>query len=117
VVLTCFETRCDILKAELRHQSKMIEQSRFHRIHMVGLLESFQVHIGRLTVDEDADPFAEEMDSRVDVLDLEWEMRTPLYREQAEMERSEVQDCWRRLNSMVANCHGLQCDKRRSRRP
>jgi hypothetical protein len=115
VIPACFETRCDVLKVEIRRQSEMIKESRFRRVAVVALLESFLVHIGRLTVEVGAQPFAEDMDSEVDVLDLDWETMPPCYKEVDEIERSFIQNCWRHLNSTVSNCQCSQCEKRRSR--
>ena len=115
VIPACFETRCDVLKAEIHRQSKMIKESRFRRVAVVALLESFLVHIGRLTVEIGVEPFAEDMDSEVDVLDLDWETMPPCYKKVDEIERNFIQNCWRHLNSTVANCHCFQCEKRRSR--
>lgn len=114
VVPACFETRCDILKAELHHQSKKIREGKFHHEYILALLEVFMVQIGRLTVvEEDGDQFANEMESRTDVMDNGWKTSASLLNEVAEAERSAVYDCWRHLNSTVAHCHCSQCDKRR----
>ncbi|KAJ5368208.1 uncharacterized protein N7496_007968 [Penicillium cataractarum] len=93
VVPACFETRCDIVKAELHHQSKMIREGKFHHEFIIAVLEVFTVQIGRLTVaEEDGNQFANEMESRADVMDSGWKMSAPLINEVAEAERSAVYD-------------------------
>lgn len=100
----------------MQEQSRILE-TRPHLARQASVVvKMLGMQVGRRTFYRREDGYAEEMDRRADIQDLEERVLREVGDEALRRRLRRVHSVWVGLNSAVAGCDCWQCERRRARR-